>query len=800
MKTSLASLRAMGFVAALACSLPWGTAGAVPAPKKHPASKPSVLSQVLMAKGSTLALQGKAQPIFMVERPGLYHLPVDSMRAFFKMVRSAGVQAVETDAYSLTVGEFPALLDGPNKVNEAELGKLDQLVKAALDEGVGLVLTLSSDSGPAGGKSEWAKWAGSPNPNVFFLDYQVKSWFQGYVTTLLKRVNPLTGKAYGKDPAIWAWNLMEGAQNAAGAPGDFNQWLQETAAKVRTLAPGQLLCVGFDQDPPPGITVAEAVGTEGLDFVVYAPSSGDPGTVAAQWSAQTGKPVVALFVAPPTAPLTAGAAGAGFHIEGPMDAGKAETLKSAWAALGAKSLVDPSAIITKVSVQAAGKPILRDEAALKMSVNLAQAAKVRVRWGQGGNLDQSTDWKQASGLFEAVLPNLSAGQPVEYMVEAQVGQSPPVSSGRKSFNLPPLMPLTFKPLPPPQGFIGVKGDHFVDPQGRPWRYVGTNCYYLHYSDPAPAEYVFSKAAAMGMKVVRIWAFGEAPQRAIPDWEAKRYFTLSPGKYDEANLKNLDRVVATARKNGLRLILALANNWTDFGGAPQWAAYFGFKEKNDFFDKPEVQKAFRDYIAHLVNRVNTVTGLKYKDDPTIFAWDLMNEPRYERDPSGKFLSKWVDETAGYLKSLGIKQLVTTGSEGARASGGTHYSGSDFVKVHQSPNIDFATMHLYPYFSDNRWSLETTEALIQAYCKDANEALKKPVVMEEFGLPKKDPKYDRPVWVRALMQAFFKAGGDGVNYWMIIDPAYNGGDGNDFTAEETDTANAFALTAHELEGVK
>ena len=59
-------------------------------------------------------------------------------------------------------------------------------------------------------------------------------------------------------------------------------------------------------------------------------------------------------------------------------------------------------------------------------------------------------------------------------------------------------------------------------------------------------------------------------------------------------------------------------------------------------------------------MNTISGVMYRDDPTIFAWNLMNEPRCTG--CGWAMQEWVTEMAQYMKAIDPNHMVTIGEEG------------------------------------------------------------------------------------------------------------------------------------------
>ncbi|KAJ3696762.1 hypothetical protein LUZ61_000467 [Rhynchospora tenuis] len=274
--------------------------------------------------------------------------------------------------------------------------------------------------------------------------------------------------------------------------------------------------------------------------------------------------------------------------------------------------------------------------------------------------------------------------------------------------------------------------------------------------------VLSEAAANGLTVCRSWAFADGGDRALQ---------LSPGVYDEHVFQALDYVISEAKNQGIRLILSLVNNFKDFGGRAQyvkWAQQAGALVNNtdDFYTNELVKQYYKDHIKRVLTRINSITQMAYRDDPTIMAWELINEPRCASDPSGKTVHTWVQEMANYTKSIDEKHLLEVGMEGFYGYSnqynppGFNRIGTDYIRTNLIKEIDFATIHAYPDLWLSGKSEEIQKDFVQQWIWNhllvSTKILQKPLVFTEFGKSGKDPGFtesNRDTFLEAIYNTIY-----------------------------------------------
>ncbi|KAG6648157.1 hypothetical protein CIPAW_07G127800 [Carya illinoinensis] len=336
------------------------------------------------------------------------------------------------------------------------------------------------------------------------------------------------------------------------------------------------------------------------------------------------------------------------------------------------------------------------------------------------------------------------------------------------------------------------------------------------SDPstrAKVSTAFQQASKNGMNVARTWAFSDGGFRSLQS---------SPGLYNEDVFRGLDFVISEARRYGVYLILSLVNNFEDFGGRKQyveWARERGqhLNNDDDFYTHPVVKGYYRDHVKMVLTRKNSITGMLYKDDPFIFAWELMNEPRCQTDPSGRFIQEWVTEMTAYVKSIDENHLLEIGLEGFYGktakqmyNPGNQLVGTDFISNNQLPQVDFATIHLYPEQwlagSNDEVQAAFVDKWIEAHIADSKSVLNKPLILGEFGKSSKLPGYSlekRDHYFSKLYNAIYtnaRSGGPflGGIFWQLMAQGMdNFRDGYEVVLEESpSTARVIALQSRIL----
>lgn len=233
-----------------------------------------------------------------------------------------------------------------------------------------------------------------------------------------------------------------------------------------------------------------------------------------------------------------------------------------------------------------------------------------------------------------------------------------------------------------------------------------------------------------------------------------------GVFSEEVLQGLDYLLTEMAKRNMKAVLYLSNNWEWSGGFLQYLLWnkkiedsvlqrkISWDETRDlvskFYNCEPCKEDYLKQVNKIVGRTNTISRVSYKNDATIMAWQLANEPRPMRPAAINDYKNWIATTAATIKKLDPNHLISIGTEG--------YIGTEnkevFEYIHADKNIDYTTMHIWPknwqwYNPDNIKKefpsvIKQTKDYIQEHIL-ISKKLNKPLVIEEFGFPRDEGSF-------------------------------------------------------------
>lgn len=265
--------------------------------------------------------------------------------------------------------------------------------------------------------------------------------------------------------------------------------------------------------------------------------------------------------------------------------------------------------------------------------------------------------------------------------------------------------------------------------------------------------------SIGVTNLRILVGSDGPEGVA--YKVEPVLQLEPGVYNDTVLRGLDYLLAQMAERDMHAVLYFNNSWEWSGGYGQyleWAGngrallpsvdgYENYVDHVSRFVKDEKAKElYYNHVKNIVTRTNTVTGKRYTEDPTIFSWQIGNEPRaFARDSVTKAaFADWMCTSASLIKSLDPNHMVSSGSEGLY---GCEVDMDLFEKIHAHEDFDYLNVHIWPLvwrwvtkdtFADSVCvANRMTEKYLTAHFPVA-ERLGKPIVLEEFGYPRDGAK--------------------------------------------------------------
>jgi mannan endo-1,4-beta-mannosidase len=317
-------------------------------------------------------------------------------------------------------------------------------------------------------------------------------------------------------------------------------------------------------------------------------------------------------------------------------------------------------------------------------------------------------------------------------------------------------------------FVKVKNHQFFIGD-KPYYFIGTNYWYgtllgLEKDKKRGVERLRKELdflKANGVTNLRILAGAEGSGLINGVTRVGPPLQPEQGKFNAEILDGLDLILYEMGKRDLKAIVFFSNNWEWSGGFQQYLIWnnlvpedqktrkLTWDEQRDIVSKfyacEPCKRAYNEHVNFVMNRTNKYSKKRYIDDPAIMAWELANEPRPMRPAAESDYKKWIADVSAMIKAKDKNHLVTLGHEG--------FMGTEslplFEEIHRDKNVDYLTIHIWAknwgWFKDDKVAegyknvVEKATAYLNEHIAVAKK-LDKPLVIEEFGLPRNAQSFD------------------------------------------------------------
>jgi hypothetical protein len=250
----------------------------------------------------------------------------------------------------------------------------------------------------------------------------------------------------------------------------------------------------------------------------------------------------------------------------------------------------------------------------------------------------------------------------------------------------------------------------------------------------------------GQTAIRAWFFQQlATTNGQRDWTA------------------FDRTLAAAKAHHVKVIATLVDQWGPCGVTrPNVEDFKDTTWYTQRYKEPDPigTVSYRDWAQEIAAR--------YKNDPTVLAWQLVNEPEVQpyagagcedEAASAAILQDFAADVSGAIRSVDPNHLISLGTIGSGQCGA---QSTDYVAVMNIPTLDLCEFHDYnpaDAMPGDQWNGLATRI------EECN-ALHKPLLVGEIGIKPSDvggTLADRARAIAGKFCAQFSAGVAGALVW-------------------------------------